>query len=162
MAQHPNSAANVVRGRFQKGQPKPAGSGRKKGGLTRLTWNKLHEKCKRKFGSKLEYDHPEFGRVQDIHQLAYLELFEAVKAKKSWAISMVLDRELGKPPAHVQQEVTRTNQVVLDWGQPVIDINAAGVAPATRAQGSLDAGGEIVELGGQEGSMSEEVIEEGV
>ena len=98
---------------------RPANAGRKKGvHPNRLTWQKLHDQCKREFGAKLAVDHPKIGRITDLDVLLYVRLWEAVAAGKSWAISQALDRRLGKPPISSDPNVPSSTSVHVTWATP--------------------------------------------
>ena len=136
---------------FKKGQvanPK----GRPTGVPNRMDWAKLTAKCKKEFGDTLCYDHPQLGEITDIHQLAFVKLWDGAEQGKMWAVQEILNRSLGKPVGMVDMRVDKVNSVKLEWPSAIVDVEDTRDQNALSGQepGKVRSGADIKVLGGDE------------
>lgn len=84
------------KGQFEKGHKKLPGSGRPKG-TGRPTFDTIVEQLKKNPGNPLEWQSPDFGKIDCPYQQAILQLTAAMQNGESWAICEMLNRGFGKP-----------------------------------------------------------------
>jgi len=104
-----------------------------------LDWSSLVQRTKTKYGERMVYEHPEYGRIDGIEELALLQLFDGLKAGNRWAVESALAYGLGKPKQSTVATVEHTSHVELAWPAATHQVTEVHEEPGTTRSGAVHA-----------------------